>query len=65
MATQTWASTLQPAHLRVISTFFSDALIQFSITEKLELISFLVQLKPYFPTWKSEYFYRLYPCSAL
>ena len=54
MASETWAQTLQAAHHQSLTACFNDALLQSSITEKLQLVSFLLQLRPHFIAWKGD-----------
>lgn len=48
----TFASGLLPAHLHTISLCWTEALATAPIAERVKLVSFLLQLRPYFPTWQ-------------
>ncbi|KAJ7709877.1 hypothetical protein B0H17DRAFT_1029591 [Mycena rosella] len=48
----TFASGLLPAHLDAISLCWTEALATAPIAERVKLVSFLIQLRPYFPTWQ-------------
>ncbi|KAJ6596919.1 hypothetical protein DFH09DRAFT_972654 [Mycena vulgaris] len=48
----TFACGLLPAHLDAISRCWTEALAIAPIAERVKLVSFLIQLRPYFPTWQ-------------
>ncbi|KAJ7172444.1 hypothetical protein C8R46DRAFT_149097 [Mycena filopes] len=48
----TLASGLLPAHLHAISLCWTESLSTAPIAERVKLVSFLVQLRPYFPGWQ-------------
>ncbi|KAJ7449837.1 hypothetical protein FB451DRAFT_1286715 [Mycena latifolia] len=48
----TFACGLLPAHLHAISLCWTEALAIAPIAERVKLVSFLIQLRPYFPTWQ-------------
>ncbi|KAJ7774854.1 hypothetical protein B0H16DRAFT_1508657 [Mycena metata] len=48
----TLASGLLPAHLDAISLCWTESLATAPIAERVKLVSFLVQLRPYFPGWQ-------------
>ncbi|KIL00116.1 hypothetical protein PAXRUDRAFT_821994 [Paxillus rubicundulus Ve08.2h10] len=52
-AVQSWVQTLLPAHLDAIALCWNDGFSSLSVPERLRLTRFLIQLHPYFPTWKT------------
>ncbi|KAI5122947.1 hypothetical protein M0805_006828 [Coniferiporia weirii] len=52
LATDTWAQSLQPSHHQSMTLCFSESLSRAPIPDKLNLVSFLLQLRTHFPTWK-------------
>lgn len=48
----TFASSLLPAHLDAISLCWTESLAISPIAERVKLVSFLIQLRPHFPTWQ-------------
>ncbi|KAF7338262.1 hypothetical protein MVEN_02051500 [Mycena venus] len=48
----TFASSLLPAHLDAISLCWTESLATAPITERVKLVSFLIQLRPHFPSWQ-------------
>ncbi|KAJ7685226.1 hypothetical protein DFH06DRAFT_1157872 [Mycena polygramma] len=48
----TFASGLLPAHLDAISLCWTESLATSPIAERVKLVSFLIQLRPYFPSWQ-------------
>ncbi|KAF9227889.1 hypothetical protein BS17DRAFT_410421 [Gyrodon lividus] len=52
-AIESWAQTLLPAHREAITLCWNDAFPSLSVPERLRLTTFLLQLHPYFPTWKT------------
>ncbi|KIJ69367.1 hypothetical protein HYDPIDRAFT_36436 [Hydnomerulius pinastri MD-312] len=52
-ATETWAQTLLPAHLDAITLCWNNAFQSLPVPERIRLVTFLLQLHPHFPTWKS------------
>jgi len=54
MAAYAFASSLFSTHFDVISVCWSALLMTSPITERIRLVSFLVQFHPYFPTWQGE-----------
>ncbi|KAG6909693.1 hypothetical protein DXG01_015894 [Tephrocybe rancida] len=49
---ETCSATLLPAHLQAISACWNELLSKSPIAERLKLISFLIQLRSYFPRWQ-------------
>lgn len=47
-----FSSTLLPAHFDAISLCWNEFLAQAPIDERTKLVSFLLQLRPHFSTWK-------------
>ncbi|KAG6866935.1 hypothetical protein C0991_003851 [Blastosporella zonata] len=54
MAVETCSATLLPAHFQAISACWNELLSKSPIAERLKLVSFLIQLRSYFPRWKGE-----------
>lgn len=52
LAVQSSSTALLPAHLKVISQCWDESLLKAPIPERVRLISFLIQLRPHFPSWK-------------
>ncbi|KAF9246494.1 hypothetical protein BU15DRAFT_40292 [Melanogaster broomeanus] len=52
-AIETWAQTLLPAHMDAITACWNDAFASLPAPERLRLTTFLLQLHPHFPTWKT------------
>ncbi|KAJ7632645.1 hypothetical protein FB45DRAFT_913016 [Roridomyces roridus] len=52
LGVDTFASGLLPAHLEAISRCWTESLATSPIAERVKLISFLIQLRPYFPAWQ-------------
>ncbi|EJD06034.1 uncharacterized protein FOMMEDRAFT_119510 [Fomitiporia mediterranea MF3/22] len=52
LAVDAWVQTLQPVHQQAITLCFSEYLSHAPISDRLELVSFLLQLRSHFPTWK-------------
>ncbi|KAJ7111596.1 hypothetical protein C8R43DRAFT_935944 [Mycena crocata] len=52
LVVDTFASGLLPAHLDAISLCWTEALAIAPIAERVKLVSFLIQLRPYFPAWQ-------------
>ena len=52
MSVQSSSVALLPAHLGIISQCWDESLSKAPIAERVRLISFLIQLRPHFPTWK-------------
>ncbi|KAF5365590.1 hypothetical protein D9758_003325 [Tetrapyrgos nigripes] len=52
LAAHTLSSNLLPAHLHEISLCWEESLLKSPIVDRLKLITFLVQLRPYFPSWR-------------
>ncbi|KAJ7235476.1 hypothetical protein B0H12DRAFT_1141671 [Mycena haematopus] len=48
----TFASGLLPAHLEAISLCWTESLATSPIAERVKLVSFLIQLRPHFPSWQ-------------
>ncbi|KAJ7219313.1 hypothetical protein GGX14DRAFT_435653 [Mycena pura] len=48
----TFASGLLPAHLHAISLCWTESLAVTPIEERVKLVAFLIQLRPYFPSWQ-------------
>ncbi|KAF7363482.1 hypothetical protein MSAN_01004100 [Mycena sanguinolenta] len=48
----TFASGLLPAHLQAISLCWTESLATSPIAERVKLVSFLIQLRPHFPSWQ-------------
>jgi hypothetical protein len=46
------SQTLLPPHLEAIARCWDEYLLKASFVERVQLVSFLLQLHPYFPTWK-------------
>lgn len=55
MSVQSSSTALLPAHLEVISQCWDEALSKAPIAERVRLISFLIQLRPHFPSWKGAF----------
>ncbi|OAX44683.1 hypothetical protein K503DRAFT_196614 [Rhizopogon vinicolor AM-OR11-026] len=51
-AVDTWLQTLLSAHLDAIASCWNDAFPSLSVSERLRLVSFLLQLQSHFPTWR-------------
>ncbi|KAJ7109404.1 hypothetical protein C8R44DRAFT_286771 [Mycena epipterygia] len=52
LVVDTFACGLLPAHLHAISLCWTESLATAPIAERVKLVSFLIQLRPYFPTWQ-------------
>ncbi|EGN95947.1 hypothetical protein SERLA73DRAFT_93794 [Serpula lacrymans var. lacrymans S7.3] len=52
VAIDTWSQTLLPAHFEAISYCWNEAIGIAPISERVRLVSFLIQLHPHFPSWK-------------
>ncbi|KAJ7452375.1 hypothetical protein B0H11DRAFT_2327847, partial [Mycena galericulata] len=52
LVVDTFASSLLPAHFEAISRCWTESLATAPIEERVKLVSFLIQLRPYFPTWQ-------------
>ncbi|KAF8522278.1 hypothetical protein BU17DRAFT_44873 [Hysterangium stoloniferum] len=52
LAVDTWARSLLPAHLRVISSCWDEYMSKAPITDRARLVTFLVQLHPHFIHWQ-------------
>ncbi|KAH0583846.1 hypothetical protein H2248_009444 [Termitomyces sp. 'cryptogamus'] len=52
IAAGTCSATLLPAHFQAITTCWNELLSKSPIAERLKLISFLAQLRSYFPRWQ-------------
>ncbi|THU91128.1 hypothetical protein K435DRAFT_727522 [Dendrothele bispora CBS 962.96] len=52
LAAETFSSNLLPAHFHQISSCWGELLLKSPITDRIRLISFLVQLRPHFPLWQ-------------
>ncbi|KAJ7774577.1 hypothetical protein DFH07DRAFT_865871 [Mycena maculata] len=52
LVVDTFASGLLPAHFEAISRCWTESLATSPIAERVKLVSFLIQLRPYFPTWQ-------------
>ncbi|KAF8844936.1 hypothetical protein BDN67DRAFT_942465 [Paxillus ammoniavirescens] len=52
-AVESWAQTLLPAHLEAITLCWNEGFSSLSVPERLRLTRFLIQLHPYFPTWRT------------
>lgn len=50
----TSSATLLPAHLEAITLCWNEALAKAPVAERLRLVSFLIQLRPHFPSWRSK-----------
>ncbi|CAK5277405.1 unnamed protein product [Mycena citricolor] len=48
----TFTSSLLPPHFDAISHCWTEALAISPIAERVKLVSFLIQLRPHFPSWK-------------
>ena len=59
---QSSSAALLPAHLEVISQCWDESLSKAPIAERVRLISFLIQLRPHFPSWKGtlKFIYFIY-----
>ncbi|KAG0707722.1 hypothetical protein DFH29DRAFT_594927 [Suillus ampliporus] len=51
-AVDTWLQTLLSAHLDAIASCWDDAFPSLRVSERLRLVSFLLQLQSHFPTWR-------------
>ncbi|KAG1753463.1 hypothetical protein EDB19DRAFT_1903124 [Suillus lakei] len=51
-AVDTWLQTLLSAHLDAIASCWDDAFPLLPMSKRLRLVSFLLQLQSYFPTWR-------------
>ncbi|KAI0079929.1 hypothetical protein K474DRAFT_1638767 [Panus rudis PR-1116 ss-1] len=49
---ETWSQTLLPAHLDAIAMCWDEALSKAPISDRVKLVSFLLQLHPHFPAWR-------------
>lgn len=54
LAVDTFSATLLPAHFEAISLCWGEALKRFPVTERLRLVSFLIQLHPHYPQWQGK-----------
>lgn len=54
VAVETFSASLLPAHFGAISACWSESISKTPIKERIRLISFLIQLRPHFPTWKGK-----------
>ncbi|KAJ6630829.1 hypothetical protein B0H10DRAFT_1938967 [Mycena sp. CBHHK59/15] len=52
LVADTFACGLLPAHFETISLCWTESLAIAPIAERVKLVSFLIQLRPYFPGWK-------------
>lgn len=52
LSVQSSSAALLPAHLEIISQCWDESLSKAPIVERVRLISFLIQLRPRFPSWK-------------
>ncbi|KAH8117558.1 hypothetical protein DFH11DRAFT_1504486 [Phellopilus nigrolimitatus] len=52
LAADAWAQSLQPAHYQSMALCFSESLTRAPISDRLKLVTFLLQLRSHFPTWK-------------
>ncbi|KAH7871820.1 uncharacterized protein C8R40DRAFT_1256268 [Lentinula edodes] len=51
LAADTFSSNLLPAHFEQISLCWSELLAKSPIADRVKLVSFLIQLRPHFPSW--------------
>ena len=54
MSVNTWLQTLLPDHLDAIASCWNDAFFALSVSQRLRLVSFLLQLQSHFPTWRGN-----------
>ena len=54
-AVDAWSQTLLPAHLDVIARCWNEALSKAPVSERVKLVSFLLQLHSHFPTWRGKH----------
>ncbi|EPQ58100.1 hypothetical protein GLOTRDRAFT_72136 [Gloeophyllum trabeum ATCC 11539] len=52
LTVDTWSKTLLPVHFDAIATCWNEALPKIPVGQRVELIAFLVQLRPHFPEWQ-------------
>lgn len=52
VAVDGFSSTLLPAHFEAIAQCWSEAIAKAPISERVRLVSFLIQLHPHFPRWQ-------------
>ncbi|KIK57795.1 hypothetical protein GYMLUDRAFT_228917 [Collybiopsis luxurians FD-317 M1] len=52
LAADVFASNLLPAHFEQISLCWSEFLAKSPIVDRVKLVSFLIQLRPHFPSWQ-------------
>ncbi|KDQ60796.1 hypothetical protein JAAARDRAFT_173016 [Jaapia argillacea MUCL 33604] len=52
LAVDTWSQTLLPSHLQAISLCWDEAVAKLPIPQRVNLVAFLIQLRPHFPGWK-------------
>ncbi|RDB21389.1 hypothetical protein Hypma_011626 [Hypsizygus marmoreus] len=52
IAVNSFSSSLLPAHFEAISSCWNESLSKAPVSERVRLVAFLIQLRPYFPTWK-------------
>ncbi|KAJ4487923.1 hypothetical protein J3R30DRAFT_3280032 [Lentinula aciculospora] len=52
LAADTFSSNLLPAHFEQISLCWSECLTKSPIVDRVKLVSFLIQLRPHFPSWQ-------------
>lgn len=55
MAADAFSSTLLPAHFDAISLCWNEFLAQAPVDERTKLVSFLIQLRTHFPTWRGRF----------
>jgi len=55
-----WTETLLPTHLEAIASCWKSALPVLQPSERLRLVTFLLQLQPHFPTWKGNFLLGLH-----
>ncbi|TFK54850.1 hypothetical protein OE88DRAFT_1674178 [Heliocybe sulcata] len=48
----TWSKSLLPAHFEAMAACWTEALPKIPVGQRLDLVSFLVQLHPHFPEWQ-------------
>lgn len=54
MAVDAYSSTLLPRHFDAISLCWNEYFSTAPITERTKLVSFLIQLRPHFPSWQGN-----------
>ncbi|KAJ3801305.1 hypothetical protein GGU11DRAFT_741651 [Lentinula aff. detonsa] len=52
LAADTFSSNLLSAHFDQISLCWNEFLVKSPIADRVKLVSFLIQLRPHFPTWQ-------------